>query len=215
MALSIVGTPTVDISGTGSIALPAHQVGDVIVLFNYRLNPNVPTPPTAAGTVPAWVVIDSGAGTVASTTYRFVATATNHTSGTWGQTSAMIAVVLRGQTASPLGGHGATETGTTASAVPAPGVTLTKTDGSSMILKFFGMGSATADWGAAPAGYTKRASAWSSAVSVCFDTKDVTTSDAAVLQPIANSFGSFGRGNAVEILALPTPPSGFFPLIMA
>ena len=84
MSLSIIGTPAA-VAGS-SITLPTHAVGDIIVIFAYRDGATaVPTNPTAGGTVPAWVDIDAAAGanTNSARSAYFVATATNHTSGTW------------------------------------------------------------------------------------------------------------------------------------
>lgn len=202
----ILGTPTAATyvgSGNLSVALPTHAVGNLILIFAWDNSTNQPVKPTAGGTVPDWgTAIDTGAGTVSSGVYGFIASANNHTSGTWTSTIEMAAVVVGGQKAtSYIGGHGATETSASTTNVPAPGVTLTKTDGSSLLISFFGVYSPSADWGAAPAGYTKQASGWSSGgAGVCVDSKNSSVSSAAILHPIANALG-WGRGNTVEVLA--------------
>ena len=202
MALSIIGTPAA-VAAT-SITLPTHAVGDIIVIFAYRDgSTTVPTKPTASGTVPAWVDIDAptGANTNSARCAYFVATATNHTSGTWTNATGMSAIVIRGQRSSPIGGHaqsGSTGTNTAS----APSITQQQTTGKSMILHFYGHRAVTA-WSAAPAGYTRRASV---STEVCLNTKDSSTSDGAIAQPATASSSGY-RGQTVEILAPETSPT--------
>jgi hypothetical protein len=192
MALT-VSTPN---SGTTTVTIPAHAIGDLIILFAYNAGSTVsPAKPPASGTVPSWVDIDanSGANTNASRCVYFVATATNHTSGTWATGIQIFAVVLTGQAASPIGGHA--ESGTTGSnAVTAPAVTMTKTDGTSVLLHFFGQRNVTS-WSAAPSGYFQKLASGL----IALDTKDVTTSDGSVVQTGVTSGGN--RGQTVEVLA--------------
>lgn len=118
-----------------SVTIPAHAVGDVIVVFAYsNASSTPPTPPTASGTVPAWVAINSGGSLDNSSgVYYFVATTATHTSGTWGLTSGMAAVVIEGADTSPtlpigaraaqLSGYSGT-TGAYAPAISSGNVTL-------------------------------------------------------------------------------------------
>jgi len=206
---TIVGTAIND--GT-SVPLPPHQVGDDIVLFVYRYaslgGGTLPTKPSAGGTVPAWVDISaaSGSSNNASRTAHFVATANNHTSGTWTSATGMIAVVLRGQTASPIGGFA--ETGNTTFPATAPAVALSKTDGSSTILHFVGVnlfGGTAGSFGAPPAGYTAYQG---DSMVACF-AKDVSTSDGAAAIAYSGTASAW-RGATVEILGTLPPPLGFF-----
>lgn len=187
-------------AATTSVTLPSHNVGDLIVIFAYRDgNVAVPTVPTAAGTVPAWVTIDSAAGGSFANSFvtaQFVATATNHTSGAWANATGMIAVVVSGQASSPIGGHATTINSSTVSAT-APSVTLSKTDGSSLLLEFYGHRFVTA-WDAAPAGYTRQTSV---ATEVCCNTKNDTTSDGSIAQTGTISTAGAYAGAAVEILS--------------
>jgi hypothetical protein len=183
------------------VAIPAHQVGDLIIIFAYRSNSDtIPAKPAASGTVPAWVDIDAtnGSDTNSSRTAYFVATATNHTSGTWGSGSGatrVAAAVLRSQAGTPIGGHA--ESGGTGSTTTAPSVTMTNTDGTSVLLHFHGSFSSSANaWSSAPAGYTRRAAGTTQAT-VCVNTKDSTTSDGSVNQSCAS--GTRYRGATVEI----------------
>ncbi|WP_235687326.1 hypothetical protein [Mycobacteroides chelonae] len=208
------GTPTVAIttplsyvsanaSTTNSVAIPAHQVGDLIVLCGFDSQNTAPTKPSAGGTVPNWNYIDNtntAAGQGAVTTAWFKATATNTTSGTWAWTEQMIAVVVRGtMPASPIGGHAAV--GGAAVNVVAPAVTLAHTDGSSILLHFHVTAFLNASgWSSAPAGYTRRVVAGpSSSRSMVLNTKDTTTSDGSVTQPDGSSGWAFA-GATVEII---------------
>ncbi len=206
--LILVGQNT---SLTNSVTIPAHQVGDLIVIYAWHdglsFNPNPPGKPTASGTVPAWVDIDAnvGADFNASRTAYFVATATDHTSGTWtnGVNRAMCAVVIRNPNASPIGGHA--ESGSTSTnGGTAPSVTMTDTVGTSMLLHFFARRSTTlmTSWSTPPAGYTSRASQVSINRGISFITKDDTQTDGQVTRASNGSLSTGYRGATVEILAL-------------
>lgn len=190
-------------STTGSVTIPTHAIGDLIVLCAFDSQNTAPTKPSAGGTVPNWNYIDNtntSAGQAALTTAWFIANATNTTSGTWTWAEQMIAVVVTGPVAStPIGGHAAV--GGAAVNVTAPAVTMTHTDGSSILLHFH----ATAfinggGWSSAPAGYTHRVVAGpSSSRSLLLNTKDVTTSDGSVTQPDGSSGWAFAAAT-VEII---------------
>jgi hypothetical protein len=121
----------------------------------------------------------------------------------------MSAIVIRGQAASPIGGH-AIGSGSGTNQAIAPSVTLTKTDGTSMILEFYGQGETTwpssmGAWGAAPAGYTQRAKADGASgfgpVASCLNTKNSTTSDGSVTQTsTTGSINMAYKGATIEIL---------------
>lgn len=200
MALSIIGTPAA--AAANNITLPTHAVGDIIVIWAYRDgNANVAAKPTAGGTVPSWVDISSATGAASNSARSayFVATANNHTSGTWTNATGMVAIVLRGQGTTPIGGF-LQSGGTGTNTAQAPAITLTNSDGSSVLLEFYGHRTVTA-WSAAPAGYTRQASV---ATEVALNTKDSTTSDGAISQ--ANTAVSSGyRGEQIEILAAIAP----------
>lgn len=211
MALSIIGTPAA--TAATSITLPTHAVGDIIVIAAYdAASVTPPTKPAAAGTVPAWSDIDAntGANTNAMRTVQFVATATNHTSGTWtmaGGAPFMAAIVIRGQSVSPIGGHG--EAGSSGTTSIAPSVTMTNTGGSSMLLHFHGhIQSGT--WPAAPAGYTRQAAVVSGINGLCLNTKDSTTSDGSIAQSTASSTNNGYRGATIEILVAGAAATGQF-----
>lgn len=197
--LSIVGYDAVD---ANSITLPAHSVGDLIVMFAYSDIVAVPSAPSAGGTVPSFSSLDSGSGNGnGSLTAYTVATATNHTSGTWTNTSSLCVVVLHGQNRfTPIGGHdsngGSVAVAPSTATYTSPSITQSVTDGSSVLLYFYG-GENTASWNAPPAGYTRL----DSSLDVCVNTKDDTTSDGAAAQtaPLAVGAGNF-RTAVVEVL---------------
>lgn len=180
-----------------TVNIPTHAVGDVIVIFAYRsASVTTPTKPAASGTVPAWVDIDNntGANTNSSRTAYFVATATNHTSGTWTNATCMIAVVLTGQnTSSPIGGH-AESGGASTTSLSTPSVTMSNTSGSSALLSFFGCAGA-GNYAAPPAGYTEVAN---STTLGNINAKNDTTSDGSYTQT-ANTAGVY-RAATIEII---------------
>jgi hypothetical protein len=98
----IQGISGVGVSGTPvrSIAIPSHRPGDMIILIIHAISFNEGKP-TASGTVPNWVrwaEASDFTGPSGHTlgVFYFVATASNHTSGTWGTgTSYMNCMVLR------------------------------------------------------------------------------------------------------------------------
>jgi hypothetical protein len=198
---SVVNFIGVNTSSSATVTIPTHQIGDIIIIWGYRGNGNVAfTKPSAGGTVPAWVDIDNNAGanTNVSRCVYFVATATNTTSGSWTSVGLLYAVVLRGQNASPIGGHA--EAGSTATgSATAPSVTMSRTDGTSMLLHFIGQ-RATFTWNASPAGYTQRAT-FSPGSTAILLSKDVTTSDGSVTNTNSNGTNVGYRGQTVEILA--------------
>ncbi|WP_109551331.1 hypothetical protein [Mycobacteroides franklinii] len=169
-----------------SVSIPAHSVGDLIVIFAFNpFTTTAPTAPSPGGTVPSWNYIDnanSGSGS-GCTTAQFKATATNTTSGTWSNAVHVMAVVVRGQNASsPIGGH-ASQGGSSATTT-APSVTMTHTDGSSVLLHFHGHSSlGSTGWDSAPTGYTRGATSGSGFSSgTALNYKNITTTDGSVGQ---------------------------------
>lgn len=197
-AATVKGTANA-VLGT-SVTIPAHAVGDVIVVFAYVNGLNsAPTPPAASGTVPAWTLIQGGGGnTNGSGVWRFTATATNHTSGTWGSCTGLIAVVIEGvHPTTPVGGF-AQATANANGVSGAPAITQRVTNGSSCLLYFHGHRSNVTTLGAPPAGFTRRAEAIGSS-GICLNTKDDTTTDGAATQTDDGNGGYVGQ--TVEIQA--------------
>lgn len=205
-SIEVIGSNT---SSNTTVTIPSHQVGDLIVIYAWSNNLSETTPdkPAAGGTVPAWVDIDNVSPDVDGfyadgRTVYYVATATNHTSGTWTNGHRMISVVLRGQAPNPIGGHALNE-GTAVTGATAPSVTMTKTDGSSLILHFFVRRAAInfGVWDTPPAGYSKILED-NTAPYACFDIKLDSTSDGSVFQDSTGSGFDYGFGTAtVEILS--------------
>jgi len=100
-AVQQVGTPTT--AAATSLTLPTHQPGDMIVIIARRGSTSAPSVPSASGTVPQWNLISpntagvpaTGANTLNQVVAYTIATASNHTSGTWTNANHLIAVVLR------------------------------------------------------------------------------------------------------------------------
>lgn len=214
LVVNVYGPPQLVFGGATAanaitVSIPSHQTGDLIAIFAFSgANNTLPTAPSASGTVPSWVALDSnatGTSNCSSKTVYFVATANNHTSGTWTNVDSLIAVVVRAPAATPIGGHANAGGTAGAGGAVAPSVTLTHADGTSMLLHFFGMrtGGSWTTWASQPSGYTQRAlsinGTWGG---VSIDTKNVTTSDGSVTQATdVSPSGNQYRGATIEILA--------------
>jgi hypothetical protein len=136
-----------------SVTIPAHQVGDLILVFAYRDGSNtVPTTPAAGGTVPTWTTIVSSGGNTNSSTFAYaVATATTTTSGTWTNATEIIVQVYRGATV----GASTSNAANNSSAINFPALTLQRTDSSSWVVGVAGHRTAT-NVEVAPTGMTNR-----------------------------------------------------------
>ena len=153
MTVSFVGAQG---AAATTVTIPAHQVGDLILIFAYRDGSNTaPTTPTAGGTVPTWTAIGSTGGNTNSSNFRYaVATATNTTSGTWTNATELICLVYRGaRIGASVGGSGAATT-----TVNYPALTLGRTNSTSWVVGVAGHRTAT-DVDLAPSGMTNRVSA--------------------------------------------------------
>lgn len=201
MTLSLIGVTYAN-PGT-TVTLPTHQAGDLIGIAAYRNSNTIASKPAASGTVPTWWDVDpkTGANTNSLRTAFAIATAANHTSGTWTNATDMAAFVVRSDTGRfpAVGGHaesGSTSTGGGNVAVPA--IVLRRNDGSSLIVQMcFHLTLTTPSWGTTPAGYTQQAASWVTN-GVCVLTKNTTTSDGAVNQPI-NGTGTANGYRAAQI----------------
>lgn len=185
-----------------TVTIPAHQVGDEIILFAFDYNSATLAKPSAGGTVPAWVDLDTktDGSSFSARTASFRATATNHTSGTWGTfATRMIAVVVRG--ASGIGPHDGAFSQLGPDCV-APAVPMQQRDGTSVLLHFHGtrqLGGVTfGQWDAAPAGYTRLAETTGASQGICVNSKDDTASDGAAGQATTSATGN--AGFTVEVL---------------
>lgn len=137
------------VAAAQTVALPAHQPGDLILLFAGKSGGSpVISAPMPVGQVPLWYSLTDG--TSANSYFRssyFVATASNHTSGTWTNAQKLLAVVISGQrAASPIGAFAQTPTADIISTMTSPSLSLQDTSGSSLVLNVF-YGFHTASWG--------------------------------------------------------------------
>jgi len=170
-------------SATTSVTLPTHAVGNIIVMMASSTS-NLPTAPSASGTVPTWTTIRAtgyfdGLYPIEFRVAYAIATATNHTSGTWTGANRLIAAVFSGnRTSSPIGANAFTGSDAPSSAaMNAPAITLTDTAGTSAIVQFWTQGFiANFSSTTVPSGYTKRFGGFLQ----MFSTKDITTSDGVV-----------------------------------
>jgi len=189
-------TPTVTLVSSSvptvtanAITMPAHNEGDVLVMYVHSSALNtISTVPAAGGTVPTWNVLKSTSST--GTSYSCarlvwcVGTGTT-TSGTWTNADMFEVAVLRGaDTAFPIGGN-AISVPSQLQTSTAPAITFSNSDGSSQLLHFHGWGDAVNAVGtisAAPAGgYTQQISTKPSTIlGGVINTKYVTTTDGAV-----------------------------------
>ena len=193
-------------SHTTSVTIPAHQADDLIVIFAKGSAPAV-SKPSAAGTVPAWVTIDSVSGSYTSTFVAYyVATSNDHTSGTWSGATAMVAAVIRGaNTSTPIGGHAVGSAGATGNICTGTAITLTNSSGTSQILEFYGWGddvNSVTSVSSAPSGHTRQVTgtyAGAGGELVALNTRNTTTSGAAVDQ--VSTSGTWWRSASVEVLS--------------
>jgi hypothetical protein len=188
-----------------SVTIPTHRPGDLIVMFAKASAQNTqPAPPAASGTVPTWQLetqsVYSSAFLGMSGLYCCLATASNHTSGTWTNTTGMIVAVVR--KAAGIGGA-AGSTGQISSPWTAPAVNLFKSNTTSLILHFYSWGDATntaPTISAAPSGYTRQFDTRTSLVGLALNTKNVTTTAPAIAQTTGS--GSIWASHiTVEVLA--------------
>jgi hypothetical protein len=191
MAISHIGSQ--GNAGT-TVTIPAHQIGDLILIFAYRAGNNTaPSVPAAGGTVPTWTIIGSASGgnTNSSRLHYAVATATNTTSGTWTSATELIAVVYRG-TKRPGGNNNAGSTGTS---ISYPALSMQRTDGTSWVAGFAGHRTATNVEGS-PSGMTNRTSAGTEVAN--HDTNATVSSWSA--QSVTVNASSGWRARTVELL---------------
>jgi hypothetical protein len=202
MPITVVGTAVV--AGT-SITIPTHESGDLIVMFAHAsTNGQQPAAPSAGGNVPTWNLLTTSGSTSWSnhrTAYAFGTGST--TSGTWtGSTDMLIVAVLRGVDATtPIGGRASGSVGIGA-ACTAPTVTLTRNDGTSLLMHFHSWGDGVNGVGtisAVPSGYTRQVGTVASTrLTGVINTKNVSTTAPAIAQSISG--GPFNSGATVEVL---------------
>jgi protocatechuate 3,4-dioxygenase beta subunit len=197
-SISFVGANS---AAGNTVTIPAHQVGDLMIIYAYR-NGNA-TPP---GSPSGWTDIGTPAGSQNQsdhTGYRF-ATSTSDTSGTWTNATNMVVLVYRGiDSTTPIGGDSVAQSPNAASNVISyPAVTMSVTDGSSWVVGLAGHRTAT-NVNVAPTGMTNR----TGTVVAGHDTNVGVT--AWSLHTVTVNASSSWRARTIEIVAerIPTEPS--------
>lgn len=139
MSISHVGAAT----GTTTCTVPAHNIGDLIVIFAYRSG-STTAPSLGAG----YVSVLTKAGTTCSARIGFkIATATNDASGTWTNASNLTCVVYTSSNRTSGGSlyvGGSASNSSINTTVNYPALTLTHTDNTSWAAGFAGTSVATA-----------------------------------------------------------------------
>ena len=135
-----------------SVTLGTHASGDIIIICAWREN-NATAPSLPSGFTN---IVDGGNSDISSRIGYKIATSSSEGSGTWTNATGLVALVHRGQHASPIGANStANGSGTT---LTYPALTLGVGDGTSWVIAFGGHkwgGAATLD---TPSGMTSRAS---------------------------------------------------------
>lgn len=133
-----------------SITIPAHNVGDLLIVFAYR-DGNASAPTVPAG----WTTISTSGGANANSSALAYRVATGSDSGAgWSNATELIVHVYRGQNASPIGADNRQAgSGTT---VAYPSLTLNVNNGSSWVIGFAGHRSTNTNLQNSPALMTQR-----------------------------------------------------------
>lgn len=127
MAITRIGTAGV---GTSSATVPAHAIGDLILVYAFR-NASTTAPSLATGFTS--VLTKSGTSCSMRVGYK-IATATNDTSGTWTNATETIVVVYRPSSVHSITvGASASNIGST-NTLNYPALTLQTTDGTSWVV---------------------------------------------------------------------------------
>lgn len=187
-ALSLTHVASASAAAT-SVAIPAHMVGDVLVVTCRRANTTPPSIPSAGGTVPAWVTVESyGADALSLTTVMFVATATDTTTGTFTNAGQIIVTVLRPNKAVTLGARSAGN-GASTETIVYPALTRDTSDG--ICVRAATRAAVDSEVGNAPTGWTNRATQPAGALAVlCLHTQD------AAADPTADTVNTTGTAAA-------------------
>lgn len=191
-------------SGTSSATLTGYSIGDLMLMFIYGGNSiSAMSVPAATTTTPAWNIKDNvtGANANAMACAWYFADRLDHTSGVWGSGTNVVYGMIRGAAASPFGGY--LQSGSTAAGLAtAPAITLSRTDGTSLLLHVLGhkSGLNLTTWNAPPAGYTQQANGVTSH-GLSLLSKDSSVSDGSVTQTMDGTTSNGYRGISAEILA--------------
>lgn len=192
MAITRVGGT----AGAGaSIALPAHQAGDLILVFAYRDAVN--TAPALPG---GFTSLGATGGNSNSSRIGYkIAASSAETSGTWTNATQIAVEIYRGVAAVGVGA--VIGGGNNVNPVTYPALTLNDTSGRSWLVGFVGHRSAN-DVSTAPSGMTPRNSDGSGPMVAAHDTNGGVSSWTA--QTVTASTSAAYRTWVVEVIALAT-----------
>jgi hypothetical protein len=200
-------------NGTSFSSIP-HSAGDLLVMFAHAsLINSYPTPPSAGGTVPTWTTINNTTSGYSNTRTAWALGTGTSTSGVWTNSDMLLCAVIKGANqTTPIGGKAISGQGLGVT-MTAPAVTLTKTDGTSRLLHYYGIGDGvnpTSITAAAAAGYSRKMLYQPTALlTAALNIKDVTTTDGAVVQTKVGS--TYFSPLSIEILmGSPVPTNQFF-----
>lgn len=125
--ISYIGS---NVSPSASVTLPAHQTGDLIIIYAVNKGTGAPSLPAGYTSIEAFTTsanLDWRAG------YK-VATSNAETSGTWTSADVVIAHVYRGVAASPIGNRA--NNNATSSTISYFDMSMAVTNGSSWLVMF-------------------------------------------------------------------------------
>lgn len=150
MAISYIGQAT----GVDTVTLPAHEYGDLFVVFAFAEGTNIITTP--AGWTYVWGVASGSAPYYAGKVYYRVAASESETPGTWTGATSTIVQVYRGALSMAVSGGGGAGFGNS-STITYESLTFTKTNNTSWAAAFAGVFTNTTN-ALIPTGMTGRSS---------------------------------------------------------
>jgi hypothetical protein len=156
--ITVYYTDVIELVGTNSaaatsVAIPAHQAGDLIIISARRANNTAPSLPAGGGTVPTFLGAESGgANTLSMRTAYAIATANNHTSGTWTNASHIVCTVLRGVGGSIRVGNTNSTNAASTQTIVYPSLSLLRSTGTSYGYRAGTRGTADSEVANAPSG---------------------------------------------------------------
>ena len=198
MAVTVVGTGS---AAATSVAIPAHQAGDVI-LIAARGTAAAPSVPAAGGTVPTWTTLQSGlANAVGLTVVAAKATAANHTTGVFTNATHVAVLVLRASAGNQLdfaAARSSVGNGNNTQTIVYPALTFADLDGSSFGVRVGTRGVAVTAVGTAPSGWTAQVVQPTGAGALM----SVHTRSAVVANPTADSVSTAGTNSAYRAVTI-------------
>lgn len=202
MAISRVGAANAE---AASIALPAHQVGDLIALFIYRIGSTVaPTAPSG------WDVLTGPTG--ANSMNRQVAfkwaQSTSETSGTWTNATMIDAVVYRSNLGLVVPGNVSSVINAASLALTFPALGLRDAGGTAWVVGSACTSSTDNDIETPPTGFTAiQNRVGASGETALYDTNAGVSSFSSITRTMSGTAGNLARMH-FELLELPYSVSG-------